>query len=41
MTVIIVEIRLAEGLHLYGQPLPEGYIPVELDIDAGDGLLVQ
>ena len=41
MTVITVEIRLAEGLHLYGQPLPESYIPVELDIDAGDGLLVQ
>jgi hypothetical protein len=41
MTVVTVEIRLAEGLHFYGQPLPECYIPVELDIDAGDGLLVQ
>jgi hypothetical protein len=41
MTVLTVELTLTEGLHLYGQPLPDGYIPVELEIDAGEGLLVQ
>ena len=27
-----VEIELAEGLHVYGRPLPEGYIPVDLSL---------
>jgi len=29
-----VDIRLAPGIHLYGQPLPEGYIPTVLTVAA-------
>ena len=32
MTVLTVELELAPGLHIYGRPLPEGYIPVELQV---------
>jgi DsbC/DsbD-like thiol-disulfide interchange protein len=41
MTVLTVELNLAPGLHLYGRPLPAGYIPVELQVDGGEGLVVQ
>lgn len=41
MTVLTVELELAPGLHVYGRPLPEGYIPVELAVDGGEGLAVQ
>jgi len=41
LTVLTVELNLAPGLHVYGRPLPDGYIPVELKVDGGDGLIVQ
>jgi len=41
LTVLTVELDLAPGLHVYGRPLPEGYIPVELEVDGCDGLVVQ
>ena len=30
--VLTVEVELKEGMHVYGQPLPEGYIPIELSL---------
>ncbi len=41
MTVLTVELELAPGLHVYGRPLPEGYIPVYLQVDGGDDLEVK
>lgn len=41
LTVLTVELELAPGLHVYGRPLPEGYIPVELQVDGGDDLEVE
>ena len=32
------EVDLAEGMHVYGRPLPEGYIPIELSVDGGEAL---
>lgn len=37
-TVITVEVALKEGMHVYGRPLPEGYIPIELAL-VHDGTL--
>ena len=39
-TVLTVEISLANGMHVNGRPLPEGYIPVELSLDEGDGVIL-
>ena len=33
---LTVEIELADGLHIYGRPLPEGYIPVDLSLGECD-----
>jgi DsbC/DsbD-like thiol-disulfide interchange protein len=30
--VLTVEIELKKGMHVYGQPLPDGYIPIELSL---------
>jgi len=30
--VLTVEVELKKGMHVYGQPLPEGYIPIELSL---------
>ena len=35
-TVLTVEIELTPGMHIYGRPLPKGYIPVEVSIRGGD-----
>ena len=37
-TALTVEVDLAEGMHVYGRPLPEGYIPIELSVDGGEAL---
>lgn len=37
-TILTVEIELAEGMHIYGRPLPEGYIPVEVSVQDGEVL---
>ena len=39
-TTLTVEVSLANGIHVNGRPLPEGYIPVELTLDGSDGLLL-
>ena len=41
LTVLTVELDLPPGLHVYGRPLPDGYIPVELEVDGGEGLIIQ
>ena len=40
LTVLTVEISLEEGMHIYGRPLPEGYIPVELTLDDNEDILL-
>ncbi len=36
-----VTIRTAPGVHLYGRPLPAGYIPTTLAVDAPETLIVE
>ena len=38
--VLTLEIGMADGMHVNGRPLPEGYIPVELTVDGGAALVV-
>ncbi|MBI5830150.1 MAG: redoxin domain-containing protein [Chloroflexi bacterium] len=38
LTTLTVDISLADGLHIYGRPLPEGHIPVELTLDENEAL---
>lgn len=40
-TTLTVEIDLAEKLHIYGRPLPEGYIPVELSLADDEDVLLE
>jgi hypothetical protein len=35
-----VELEISPGLHIYGQPIPEGYIPLSVEIAPIDGLEV-
>jgi peroxiredoxin len=37
---LTVELTLAPGLHVYGEPIPEGYIPLAVDVAPIDGLEV-
>ena len=37
-TILTVATELASGMHVYGRPLPEGYIPIELSADDGGDL---
>ena len=37
---LIVELTIAPGFHVYGQPVPEGYIPLSLAIEPIEGLLI-
>lgn len=36
LTVFTAEIDLTDGMHVYGRPLPDGYIPIELTLDGGE-----
>lgn len=36
-----VTIRIAPGFHIYGQPLPEGYIPTMLEVQAPETVTVE
>lgn len=40
-SMLYVDIELDEGLHLYGKPIPEGYIPTEVTVSAPEGVGVQ
>jgi peroxiredoxin len=37
---LTVELSLAPGLHVYGQPIPDGYIPLSVDVTPLTGLEV-
>lgn len=37
-SMLYVDIELDEGLHLYGRPIPEGYIPTEVTVTAPEGI---
>ncbi|HEY8292971.1 MAG TPA: protein-disulfide reductase DsbD domain-containing protein [Thermomicrobiales bacterium] len=36
-----VAIQAAPGIHMYGQPLPDGYIPTTLEIEAPETVTVE
>jgi AhpC/TSA family protein/cytochrome c biogenesis DsbD-like protein len=40
VSILYVDIDLDEGLHLYGQPIPEGFIPTEVSVKAPEGVEV-
>ena len=40
VSILYVDIDLDEGLHLYGQPIPEGFIPTEVSVEAPEGVEV-
>jgi len=40
-SMLYVDIELDEGLHLYGTPIPEGYIPTEVSVTAPEGIEVE
>jgi peroxiredoxin len=35
---LIVELALARGLHVYGQPIPEGFIPLTVEVEPIEGV---
>jgi DsbC/DsbD-like thiol-disulfide interchange protein len=37
---LTVDITIDAGLHVYGQPIPEGFIPVSIDVAPLNGLVV-
>ena len=41
VSILYVDIDLDEGLHLYGQPIPEGFIPTEVSVEAPEGVRVE
>ena len=41
LLVLTVDLDIGPGLHVYGQPLPEGYVPMELQVDEDDLLRVE
>ena len=38
---LTVDITIDAGLHVYGQPIPEGFIPVSIDVAPLEGLVVE
>ena len=41
VSMLYVDIDLDEGLHLYGQPIPEGFIATEVTAEAPEGVRVE
>ena len=37
---LTLELAIEPGLHVYGQPIPEGYQPLEIEVEPIEGLLV-
>lgn len=37
---LAVELQIAPGLHIYGQPIPDGYVPLTIEIAPCAGLVV-
>jgi DsbC/DsbD-like thiol-disulfide interchange protein len=38
--LLYVELTVPQGLHVYGSPVPEGYTPLQIDVDPVPGLVV-
>lgn len=38
---VVVRLELAEGLHVYGEPVPEGMIPTTVTVSGPPGLMVE
>jgi len=38
---INVRFEMSEGLHVYGEPVPEGMIPVQIEVNGPDGLIIE
>ena len=36
--IVTAQIELNEGMHVYGQPLPAGYVPVSLEVEESEDL---
>lgn len=36
---LLVDITIDAGLHVYGRPIPDGFIPLSIEIAPADGLL--
>jgi AhpC/TSA family/Disulphide bond corrector protein DsbC len=36
--LLSVELRIEPGLHVYGVPIPDGYIPLSIEVAPGDGI---
>lgn len=37
---LTVELQIANGVHVYGQPIPDGYVPLSVEVEPIDGLVV-
>lgn len=37
---LTVELTIGPGLHVYGHPIPEGYIPLSIDVASVEGVIV-
>ncbi len=40
-SALFIDIDLDEGLHLYGQPIPEGYIATEVSVTGPEGIVIE
>jgi len=38
---VVVHVDLANGMHVYGEPVPEGMIPFQVEVEGPPGLVVQ
>lgn len=38
---VVVHCELAEGMHVYGEPVPEGMVPFSVEVEGPPGLIVQ
>jgi len=37
---LVIELNVASGLHVYGEPIPEGYVPLSVKVEPVEGLVV-
>ena len=40
-SMLYVDLTIDDGLHVYGKPIPEGYIPTEVTVSAPEGVTVR
>jgi hypothetical protein len=41
VSILYVDIDIDEGLHLYGHPIPDGFIPTEVSVEAPESVRVE